>query len=211
MSQSAKEAPLPFRLYVVAAGGDTREAIVDRLVLLATRAKTRAAVYWRAEGEPPAAELRAFRTPLLVKESDLAAWPRLRAEGGAAGVHLKSDASIDARTARARFPRPARIARAVHTADEAARARDEGADFAVFGHVYETPSKPGVAPRGLAALAEACAAAAPLPVFALGGVTAERIPELRAAGAWGVATMRALLAPRDPRRALDSWLEALDR
>lgn len=200
---------VPFRLYVVAEGAGVR----DELPLLAANAKERIAIYWR---EPTAqevsslpADLRAFRTPLFVKESDLAAWPRLRAEGGAAGVHLKSDSATVPSTLRTRFARPILVSRAVHNREEARKARDEGADFAVFGHVFETPSKPGAAGRGLDALRDVCAACAPLPVFALGGITPERIPEVLAAGAYGVATRGALFGSRERRDQLGSWLEKL--
>ena len=99
--------------------------------------------------------------------------------------------------------------RAVHSVEEARAARENGVDLAIFGHVYETPSKPGTPGRGLAMLREACEAAAPIPVFALGGVTAARVPDVRAAGAWGVGTLRELLAAEDGKAAAEAFLRAL--
>jgi thiamine monophosphate synthase len=66
-----------------------------------------------------------------------------------------------------------------------------------------------VTPRGVDAFAAAAARAAPTPVIALGGVTADNAAALRAAGAAGLACIREILAADDPeaaaRRLLDAW------
>ena len=87
----------------------------------------------------------------------------------------------------------------VHDAEELRAARDAGADFVFFGPVWDTPAKRGVlAPRGLAVLSEACRA--PLPVVAIGGIReADQVRDCRAAGAGGVAVLR---AAREARRLL---------
>jgi thiamine-phosphate pyrophosphorylase len=104
---------------------------------------------------------------------------------GADGVHLPAD-GLPAAPLRARFQDSLWIGRSTHSVAEVERARDEGADYAVFGPVYETPGKG--APVGLDGLARA--AATGLPVYALGGVTLGRFGELAAAGAAGVAGIR---------------------
>jgi thiamine-phosphate pyrophosphorylase len=108
---------------------------------------------------------------------------------GADGVHLPAD-GLPAAPLRARFGAGCRnrllIGRSTHSVAEVERARDEGADYAVFGPVYTAPGKG--APVGLDELARA--AATGLPVYALGGVTLERFGELAAAGAAGVAAIR---------------------
>jgi thiamine-phosphate pyrophosphorylase len=105
---------------------------------------------------------------------------------GAHGVHLRAD-SFSARRARASVPPPFLIGRSVHSLAEAVAATEEGAiDYLIFGTVFETGSKAGLPAAGLAALA-AVAAATRLPVLAIGGITAARIPEVMAAGASGVA------------------------
>jgi len=82
-------------------------------------------------------------------------------------------------------------------------------DFSTFGPVFATPSKEGVlAPTGLAALRERCAAA-PHPVYALGGVTAERAAACAAAGARGVAAIGAIFAADAPVAAALGVLAAL--
>jgi len=99
------------------------------------------------------------------------------------------------------------IGRSVHSAEEGAAARTEGADFLMAGPVYPTPTHPGHPGAGVE-LIRACAAIG-LPVIAIGGVTAERVPELVAAGAYGVAAIRALWAGEDPARAAMEILELL--
>ncbi len=52
--------------------------------------------------------------------------------------------------------------------------------------------------------------AAAIPVLAIGGVSAERVPAVRAARAHGVAVIRAILVARDPAAATRALLAALD-
>ena len=79
----------------------------------------------------------------------------------------------------------------VHAVDEAVRAVSFGASYLIAGNVYETACKPGLAARGLPFL-EAVCQAVPVPVYAIGGITPERLPEVLAAGAAG-ACMRSAL------------------
>ena len=79
----------------------------------------------------------------------------------------------------------------VHAVDEAVRAVSFGASYLIAGNVYETSCKPGLAARGLPFL-EAICQAVPVPVYAIGGITPERLPEVLAAGAAG-ACMRSAL------------------
>jgi thiamine-phosphate diphosphorylase len=96
------------------------------------------------------------------------------------------------------------IGRSVHSVEEARSAVEEGADFLVVGTIYETPSHPGRAAGGTGLLREA--ARLGRPVIAIGGITPERVPELKAAGAYGVAAIRALWQADDPAAATLSML-----
>ncbi len=119
---------------------------------------------------------------------------------GADGVHLGT-ASIPASVARGLLGEGALIGCSTHNERELSEAAAQGADFATFGPVYETPSKAAYGPPvGVAALAAACRRAA-VPVFALGGVKAGNAPEVIGAGAFGIAMISEVVAAPDPRRA----------
>jgi thiamine-phosphate diphosphorylase len=129
------------------------------------------------------AAVRGTRTRILVNDRlDVAL------AAGAHGVHLRAD-SFGALRVRASAPGPFLIGRSVHSVEDAvAAAREGGLDYLIFGTVFETASKPGRPPAGLAGLA-AVAQCTPLPVLAVGGITRERIDDVMAAGASGVAAI----------------------
>jgi thiamine-phosphate pyrophosphorylase len=77
------------------------------------------------------------------------------------------------------------------------RARDGGASYATVSPIYDTPSKRAFgAPLGLSTLAEATRLG--LPIIALGGIGPANAAEAYAAGAHGVAAIRAWLEGDDP-------------
>ena len=126
---------------------------------------------------------------------------------GADGVQLRTG-SLDVADARALGP-DWLVGRSVHTTAEATAARAAGADYLLAGPVFPTATHPGAAPLGLEGIR--AVAAVGLPVIAIGGVTAERIADLRAAGAWGVAAIRALWDADDPASAARAMEKALER
>jgi thiamine-phosphate pyrophosphorylase len=129
---------------------------------------------------------------------------------GAAGVQ-RTHASLPVRVLRALAPPPFLVAASVHALGEARAAAAEGADVLVFGPVYDTPSKRAFGPpQGLRALA-AVAAAVPVPVLAVGGVTPARVAEVLGAGARGVAVVSAVLGADRPGDAVKAFLDALGR
>jgi thiamine-phosphate diphosphorylase len=110
---------------------------------------------------------------------------------GAHGVHLRGDGLPNA-AARRIAPAGLVIGRSVHDAAGAAAAGD--ADYLIAGSVFATSSKPHApALLGLDGLAAVVAAAAGSPVWAIGGVNAERIPQLVARGVSGVAAIGAFV------------------
>lgn len=114
--------------------------------------------------------------------------PDIALAAGAHGVHLPA-AGLPIAAVRRQVSASLLIGRSTHTAEEVRLARDQGADFALFGPVFDTPSKAGIlAARGLAALSEAVATG--LPVLALGGIDAENAQRVVETGAWGLAAIR---------------------
>jgi thiamine-phosphate pyrophosphorylase len=135
-----------------------------------------------------AAELtRGSKTRLLVNDrSDIA-----RA-AGADGVHLTRQ-SLPVEVVRKTCGAEFLIGVSTHSLDEARAARAAGADFVVFGPVFETESKRVYGPaQGLDKLAEIVRQLGEFPVVAIGGVTLENVGECFDAGARGVAAIRML-------------------
>jgi thiamine-phosphate diphosphorylase len=156
----------------------------------------------------PSLRLMARRLRIVTQEAGalfvLNGPPRLARDVGADGVHLGGGAGsvVDAR---AILGRAAWISVAAHTDDDVRRATSEGADAVLVSPVFATrpPSPHGFGaekrPRGLEALRAARAIAGSRPaVFALGGVTLDRVRSCADAGADGVAVLRALLASHQP-------------
>jgi thiamine-phosphate pyrophosphorylase len=123
---------------------------------------------------------------------------------GADGVHLPS-AGIPPAQAR-RLLGPGRfVGVSCHSVDDVTRAAGDGADYATFSPIYDTPSKRAYGPPvGLAALREA--ARVGLPLVALGGVGPDNARDVVDAGACGVAAIRAWLTPDDPARIVAELL-----
>lgn len=145
---------------------------------------------------------------LFVVNHDLAAATAL----GADGVHL-GFRSASVAEARAMVGEGRLIGRSTHDPDEIGRAILEGADYVTFGPVYDTPSKHGIlAPRGAEGLRDAVVRAHPVPVVALGGITAASTAALRGTGAAGIACIREILAATDAESAaralFDAWTGA---
>src|SRR5690606_35557435 len=80
-----------------------------------------------------------------------------------------------------------------HNARDLETARTLQADFAVLGHVLETPSHAGQPPLGWEGFA-GLAFEAGLPVYAIGGQSANTLPIAKQHGAHGVAGIRHILA-----------------
>ena len=127
---------------------------------------------------------------------------------GADGVQ-RAGTSLPVSALRAISPIGFVIGASVHAVDEARAAESDGADFLLFGPVYDTPSKRHYGPpQGLAAL-ERVSSAVSTPVFAVGGVTPEHVGEVTRAGAAGVAVIGAILGSERPADAVKAFLDAL--
>lgn len=125
---------------------------------------------------------------------------------GLDGVHL-GKRSLPPAVARPLLPKGTWVGVSVRD-PEGARAAGEDADYLVVGAVFATPSHPGRAGSGPAGIAHVRAAVG-LPLFAIGGVTAERVPEVIAAGAQGVAVLSGIWSAGDPAAAVAKYLGVL--
>lgn len=123
------------------------------------------------------------------------------------GLHLRERDPIP-ENARAFLPACALLGRSVHSPEAAAAST--GVDYLLAGHVFPSASKPGREPLGLERFA-AIVAASPCPVLAIGGITAERVEAVMAAGAHGVAVIGAIAEAADPRAATATLRAAIDR
>jgi thiamine-phosphate pyrophosphorylase len=125
---------------------------------------------------------------------------------GADGVHLPA-AGIPPGEARRLVESGRLVAVSCHSAADVERARGAGADFATFGPVFDTPSKrEHGAPVGLGPLREASLLG--LPLVGLGGVDVANAAEVVAAGAHGLAAIRAWLDAPDPAIVVRQFLDA---
>lgn len=111
---------------------------------------------------------------------------------GSGGVHLPLPA-FAAMTAAERL-QAGRVGVSVHSVEEVKTAVNLGAAYLAAGHIYESSCKPGVPPRGLAFLKEACALSSG-PVYAIGGIglNPAQISEVLACGAAGACVRSALM------------------
>ena len=200
-----------FRLYLVTDRGQTRGRSLVEVVEECLVAGLRA-VQLR-EKDLPDTEFMALARSL--RETTRRVGARLFINGrldaalavGADGLQRGHDAPPLA-TLRARAP-GLTIGASVHGLDEARAAERDGADFIVFGPVLNTPTKRSYGPpQGFDALADVVKAVS-VPVLAIGGVTADRVAAVRAAGAHGVAVISAILTAEVPGDATKRFIEAL--
>ena len=113
---------------------------------------------------------------------------------GADGVHL-TGRSVRPDIARSSHPTGFVIGVSAHSSGEVTAASASGADFAVYGPVFNSPGKATAV--GLESLREAVEAAGNLPVLGLGGIDEGNYRDVLATGAAGFAAIRFLNDPRN--------------
>jgi thiamine-phosphate pyrophosphorylase len=125
---------------------------------------------------------------------------------GADGVHLPEDGLAPSDVRRLLGDRTL-VGVSRHDRPGLERAALQGADYATLSPFAASPGKGP--PLGSRAFADAVHGAG-LPVLALGGIDAQRVGPAVAAGAGGVAVVRAVLDAPDPAAAVRRLLDALD-
>jgi thiamine-phosphate pyrophosphorylase len=124
------------------------------------------------------------------------------------GVHLRAN-SLPVSVARRLIGADRLVGVSTHSLDEVEQANRDGADYVLFGPIFDTPSKRSFGPPlGLSALTEVCRRSA-IPVFAVGGVTSMSASDIRRAGAHGVAVIGAILTHDDVAAATRGMLASL--
>jgi thiamine-phosphate pyrophosphorylase len=126
----------------------------------------------------------------------------------AAGVQL-GNGSVPVPIARRLLGAQKMIGSSSHSLDEAMEAQERGADFVLFGPVYLTPAKAAYgAPQGLSRLKEIVEKIS-LPVYAIGGVKLDYIPDLRRVGVVGIALISAIISSDSPKAATNELLRVM--
>lgn len=127
---------------------------------------------------------------------------------GADGVHLP-EAGLPVTVARELLGPAKLVGVSCHSRERACEAERDGADFITFGPVWVTPSKAAYGePLGVALLVEVAHSLA-IPVFPLGGITLDRIPDLSASGIGRVALISAILSAPAPSVAARAFTTLL--
>ncbi|HEX3252073.1 MAG TPA: thiamine phosphate synthase [Pyrinomonadaceae bacterium] len=179
--------------YTITSGTTTPQTIPDILRFLEAIVKAQIPLFQIREKSLPARVLyelteraveitRGSNTRLLVNDrADIA-----RA-AGADGVHLTAR-SLPADVVRNICGPEFVIGVSTHSLAEARAAQAAGADFVVFGPIFDTESKRAFGePQGLEKLREVTRALGDFPVIAIGGVTRVNFASCIAAGASGIA------------------------
>ena len=128
--------------------------------------------------------------PLIINDH-----PEIARDVAAEGVHVGQD---DVPIAKAREIAGANcvVGKSTHSVDQAIRAFYEGADYIGFGPIFATPTKPDYSPISLDEIRKVHDAVR-IPIFCIGGIKLENLPDVIAAGARRVAIVSGLLQAKD--------------
>jgi thiamine-phosphate pyrophosphorylase len=96
-----------------------------------------------------------------------------------------------------------------HDPQQATDAAASAVDYFCVGPCWPTPTKPGRQAPGLPLVRAAAAVGTPKPWFAIGGIDAQRLPEVLDAGARRIVVVRAITGAQDPRAAAAGLSSAL--
>lgn len=94
----------------------------------------------------------------------------------------------------------------VHSVEEAVYAEKSGASYVTAGHIFVTDCKRGLPPKGTEFLHEVCKSV-DIPVYAIGGINAENVAEIRDSGAAGACIMSGFMRCGEPDKFLQKLRE----
>ena len=207
----ASDVAIAARLALIA-DGFTDGAIADRVVAAVEvgvrwvhlRDHEAAPTVFEEKASALTRRLRALSDDVLLS---INGFPDLAAEMGV-GLHLGQRGPL-IESVRARRGRSLRIGFSAHETKEGIAAVAAGTDYLFFSPIFPTSSKPGHPGVGIVTLKAFCAAVAPVPVFALGGISPDRVSACLDAGVYGVAILGGILRAPDPAAAVHRYLQAV--
>ena len=144
---------------------------------------------------------RAHGTPCILHN-----FVRVCADLGCADVHLPFSVLVRLpQKERAAFKR---LGASCHSVEEAVRAEALGCTYITAGHIFDTECKKGLPGRGLGFLRKVCARVS-IPVYAIGGISAGNIEDVRRCGAAGACVMSGVMDCGDVKGYLDGFSDTL--
>jgi len=130
--------------------------------------------------------------PLVINDH-----PNVAAAVGSEGVHVGQD-DLDVAGTRGIVGPSCFVGKSTHSLEQARAAMAEGADYIGFGPLYATGTKPDYVPIGVQDIREVHRGAR-CPVFCIGGINLQTLPEVIEAGAQRMVIVSALLLAPDVR------------
>ncbi len=137
-------------------------------------------------------------------------YPELAAELGADAVHVGQDGGALAEVRRI-VGEGVIVGRSTHSPAQALEAHAEGADYIGFGPLFPTGTKPGRASIGLQDIASVQAQLGDFPMFCIGGINGDTLPQVLEAGAQRVVIVSWLLGQADVSAAACGVIATLNR
>lgn len=170
--------------------GVAEEMITGGVDLIQIRAKTLPSAEIAKMGAQIHRLTKERNIPLVINDH-----PEVARVVSAEGVHVGQD-DAPVKEARGIAGSSCAVGKSTHNVDQAIRAFYEGADYIGFGPIFATPTKPTYQPIGLEKIRKVHEAVR-IPIFCIGGITIDNLPEVMAAGARRVVIVSALLLASD--------------
>lgn len=129
---------------------------------------------------------RSFGVPFVINDH-----PEVVVESGADGLHVGQD-DILVKVARDLIGPDKIVGLSTHSLLQAESALREKPDYIGFGPLFSTPTKPDYMSIGTSRISEVYRLV-PLPIYCIGGIKLENLPEVLSAGAQRVAIVSGIL------------------
>jgi len=168
----------------------TEQMITGGIDLLQLRAKALPSAEIATAGAKVQRLTKEKNVPLIINDH-----PEVTRVISAEGVHVGQDDAAISNVREIAGPASV-IGKSTHSVDQAVRAFYEGADYIGFGPIFATPTKPTYSPIGLDEIRKVHEAVR-IPIFCIGGITLDNLPEVIAAGARRVVIVSGFLLASD--------------